>query len=62
MDRKYDVIIFFSKNLHFSRPRVAIFVGIIKIVTFLLKDPLKTQEKLVELDIIHLNEIYIRIS
>ena len=45
--------------------RVAIFADIIKIVTMftiLLKQSLKFQEKLEEIEIMYLNEIYICIS
>ena len=44
------------------RPGVAIFADIIKIITFLLKQSLKTQEKLKELKILYQNAIYTRIS
>ena len=43
MDRNYDVITFFSKNLR--RPGVAIFGGIIKIVTMFIKTILKDSMK-----------------
>ena len=51
-----------SKIFILKRPGVAIFADIIKIETRLLKQSLKTQEKLRELAIIYLNEIYICIS
>ena len=51
---------FFSKNLFLRRPGIAIFAGIIKVVTtFIKKKSLKTQEKLEELEIMHLNGINI---
>ena len=65
MDRNYDVITFFQKTFILRRPRVAIFADIIKIVTMftiLLKQSLKFQEKLEEIEIMYLNEIYICIS
>ena len=52
----------FSKIFILKRPGVAIFADIIKIESHLLKQSLKTQEKLRELEIIYLNEIYICIS
>ena len=49
IDRNYDVITFFQNTLILRRPGVAIFAGIIKIVSMLIKKLLKTQEKLKEL-------------
>ena len=52
----------FQITLVLRRLGVAIFAGIIKIVTFLLKQSLKTEEKLKELEILYQNAIYAFIS
>ena len=59
MDRNYDVITFFSKNLYFKK---TLFADITKIVTRLSKQSLQTQEKLEEFEIMYLNGISICIS
>ena len=43
MGRNYDVITFFLNIFVLRRPRVTIFTDIIKIGTYLLKQPLRTQ-------------------
>ena len=45
MDRNYDVITFFTKNLYFKKAGVTIFAGIIKIVTMFIKTILKDSRK-----------------
>ena len=62
MHRIYDVMTFISKNLFLRKTRVANLANIIKVVTILLKQSLKTQEKLEELVIIYQNSVYIYIS
>ena len=52
----------FQNTFILRRPGVSIFADIIKIVTFLLKISLKTQEKLQELEILCQNAIYTCIS
>ena len=59
MDRSYDAIIFIIKYLILRRPRVAIFAGIIKIVSMFFKTFLNTQKMLKELEIMYRNAIYI---
>ena len=46
MDIHYDFVTFFQILFILRRSGVAIFADIIKIVTFLLKQSLKTQEQL----------------
>ena len=62
MHRIYDVMTFISKNLFLRKTRVVNLANIIKVVTILLKQSLKTQEKLEELVIIYQNSVYIYIS
>ena len=62
MHRIYDVMTFISKNLFLRKTRVANLANIIKVVTILLKQSLKTQEKLEELVIMYQNSVYIYIS
>ena len=45
MDRNYDVITFFTKNLYFKKAGVTIFADIIKIVTMFIKTILKDSRK-----------------
>ena len=45
MDRNYDLITFFKKNLYFKKPGAAIFTDIIKTVTMLIKTILKDLRK-----------------
>ena len=45
MDRNYDVITFFSRDLILRRFRVAIFADIIKIITMLFKTIIKDPRK-----------------
>ena len=45
MDRNYDVITFISKYPYLRRRGVAIFAGIIKIVTLFVKTIIKTPRK-----------------
>ena len=45
MDRRYDVITFISKYRYFTRPGVANFVDIIKIVTEFIKTMFKKLKK-----------------
>ena len=45
MDRNYDVITFFSKNLYFKKAGVAIFADIIKVLTTFFKRILKDSGK-----------------
>ena len=52
----------FKNTFILRRPGVAIFGDIIKIVTMFIKQSLKTQEKLKELEIMYQNGIYICIS
>ena len=59
MDKNYDVITFISRNFIFNKAEVVFFGDIIKLVTMLVKKILKTQEKLEELEIMYLSEIYI---
>ena len=61
MDSDYDVIIFFQQTFILRRLVATIFADIIKIVTMLLKQSLKTQEKLEELEIMYQNGNYISI-
>ena len=53
---------FFQKIFILRRSGVAIFADIIKVLTILLKQSLKTQEKLEESEITYLNGIYVCIS
>ena len=54
MDRNYDVITFISKYFYFKKASTATNVAdIIKVATCLLEQPLKTQKKLKELEIIY---------
>ena len=46
MDKNYDAIAFFQKNLILRRLRVAIFAGIIKIVTLFIKTTHKDSRKI----------------
>ena len=62
MHRIYDVMTFILKNLFLRKTRVANLAYIIKVVTILLKQSLKTQEKLEELVIMYQNSVYIYIS
>ena len=62
MHRIYDVMTFISKNVFLRKTRVANLANIIKVVTILLKQSLKTQEKLEELVIMYQNSVYIYIS
>ena len=48
---------FFQNTFILTRPRVAIFVEFIKIVTMFIKQSLKFQNKLKELEIIYQNGI-----
>ena len=59
MDRNDDPISFFQKIFILRRPGVAIFADIINIWPCLLKQYLKTQEKLEELESMYLNGIYL---
>ena len=45
MDRNYDVITFFSRDLILRRFRVAIFADIIKIITMFFKTIIKDPRK-----------------
>ena len=45
MERNYDVIGFFQNRLILSRPGVAIFADIIKIVTMFIKTVIKDSRK-----------------
>ena len=58
----YDVITFISKYVVLRRPGVAIFANIIRIITSLFKESLKTQEKSKKSEIMYQNAIYICIS
>ena len=58
MGINYDAIAFILKYCYFKRPGIAIFADFIKIVTFFIKQSLKTQEKLKELKILYQNAIY----
>ena len=62
MNKSHDVITFFQRIFILRRPGVAIFAEIIKILTTLLNQSLKTQEKLEELEIMYLNGLCIYIS
>ena len=63
MNRNYDVIIFFRKNLYFKKAWGSHFLlASSKLWPYLLKQSLKTQEKLEELEISYLNGIYICIA
>ena len=58
MDSFYDVITFISKKLYFKKVWGSFFfAGIINIGTILLRQSLKTQEKLKELEIMKQIEI-----
>ena len=52
----------FQNTFILRKPGVDIFADIIKIITFYLKKPLQTQEKLKELEILNQNAIYTCIS
>ena len=49
MDRNYDVITFFSKNLYFKKAGVAIFADIIKVLTTFFKTILKDSGKVIRI-------------
>ena len=59
MGRNYDVVTFISKYLFLRRPRVAIFVDIIKIVTMFVKTIRKDSKTLKELETMYQNTICI---
>ena len=52
----------FQKTFILSRPKVAIFADIIKIVTISIKTVLKDSKKVKEVELINQNAIYICIS
>ena len=52
----------FQNSFVLRRPRVAIFAGIIKIITMFIKTIFKDSKKLKELEIMYHNAIYIYIS
>ena len=63
MDRKYDVITFSSKNPYFKTAWGSHFLlASSKFWPRLLKQSLKTQEKLVELEVMYLNGIFLDIA
>ena len=62
MDKNYDAISFISKYLYFKKAGVVIFADIIKVVTYLLKQSLKTRENLKGIEIMYQNAICICIS
>ena len=59
MGRNYDVVTFTSKYLFLRRPRVAIFVDIIKIVAMFVKTIRKDSKTLKELETMYQNTICI---
>ena len=59
MGRNYDVVTFISKYLFLRRPRVAIFVDIIKIVTMFVKTIREDSKTLKELETMYQNTICI---
>ena len=62
MDRNYDVTTFFEKTLILRGLGGAILLTLSKLRPCLLKQSLKTQKKLEELEIVHLSGISICIS
>ena len=62
MDKNYDAISLISKYLYFKKTGVVIFADIIKVVTYLLKQSLKTRENLKGIEIMYQNAICICIS
>ena len=62
MDKNYDAISLISKYLYFKKAGVVIFADIIKVVTYLLKQSLKTRENLKGIKIMYQNAICICIS
>ena len=58
MEISYDAIAFISKHIILRRPGIATLAELPKLLLFLLKQSLKTQEKLKELKILYQNAVY----
>ena len=59
MEKDYDVITFFQNTFISTRPSVAIFANISKIVTIFIKTIFKDSKNIKELEIMYQNVIYI---
>ena len=62
MNMNYDVISFILKYIYFKKTKSSHFAYIIKIITSLLKQFLKTPKMLKALQIMYQNAVYICIS